>query len=339
MIAYALAGTIKKDLTKEALATVAGKDIYLKDLWPTQEEVNDYINDFLNPDDFRKAYKNVYQSNERWNQIETSEGDCYEWDDASTYIANPPFFTNLGQEADETNPLNNLRVLAKFGDSVTTDHISPAGNIGLQSPAGKYLKDRGLSYKDFNSFGSRRGNHEVMMRGTFGNIRIQNQLTPETTGGYTKLATTGEELSIYDAAMQYQKEQIGTLILTGKDYGMGSSRDWAAKGTNLLGVKAVLAESYERIHRSNLVMMGVIPFEYLPGETAESLGLTGLESYSFEFPTEPAINQIIDVTASGEKDIHFQAKLRFDSEADIAYWKNQGILPLVINKKMQKEQA
>ena len=339
VIAYALAGTIKKDLTKEALATVAGKDIYLKDLWPTQEEVNDYINDFLNPDDFRKAYKNVYQSNERWNQIETSEGDCYEWDDASTYIANPPFFTNLGQEADETNPLNNLRVLAKFGDSVTTDHISPAGNIGLQSPAGKYLKDRGLSYKDFNSFGSRRGNHEVMMRGTFGNIRIQNQLTPETTGGYTKLATTGEELSIYDAAMQYQKEQIGTLILTGKDYGMGSSRDWAAKGTNLLGVKAVLAESYERIHRSNLVMMGVIPFEYLPGETAESLGLTGLESYSFDFPTEPAINQIIDVTASGEKDILFQAKLRFDSEADIAYWKNQGILPLVINKKMQKEQA
>ena len=183
VIAYALAGTIKKDLTKEALATVAGKDIYLKDLWPTQEEVNDYINDFLNPDDFRKAYKNVYQSNERWNQIETSEGDCYEWDDASTYIANPPFFTNLGQEADETNPLNNLRVLAKFGDSVTTDHISPAGNIGLQSPAGKYLKDRGLSYKDFNSFGSRRGNHEVMMRGTFGNIRIQNQLTPEQLVG------------------------------------------------------------------------------------------------------------------------------------------------------------
>lgn len=339
VIAYALAGTVKKDLTTEALATINGKEIFLKDLWPSQEEVNAYINDFLNPDDFREAYKNVYQSNERWNQIETSVGDCYEWDDASTYIANPPFFTNLGKKSDVENPLANLQVLAKFGDTVTTDHISPAGNIGLQSPAGKYLKDRGLTYKDFNSFGSRRGNHEVMMRGTFGNIRIQNQLTPDTTGGYTRLATTGEELSIYDAAMRYQEEQIGTLILAGKDYGMGSSRDWAAKGTNLLGVKAVLAESYERIHRSNLVMMGVIPFEYLPGETADSLGLTGLESYSFDFPAEPTINQVVDVTAKGEIDTHFQAKLRFDSEADIAYWKNQGILPLVINKKMQKEQA
>ncbi len=339
VIAYALAGTIKKDLTKEPLATVGDKDIYLADLWPSQTEVNAYINDYLNPEDFREAYTNIYQSNERWNQIETSEGACYDWDDESTYIANPPFFTNLGQAEQLVNPLANLQVLAKFGDTVTTDHISPAGNIGLQSPAGTYLKDRGLAYKDFNSFGSRRGNHEVMMRGTFGNIRIQNQLTPETTGGYTKLATTGEELSIYDAAMTYQKEQIGTVILAGKDYGMGSSRDWAAKGTKLLGVKAVLAESYERIHRSNLVMMGVIPFEYLPNDTADSLGLTGLESYTFDFPTEPTINQIIDVTALGEKEIHFQVKLRFDSEADIVYWKNQGILPLVINKKMQKEQA
>lgn len=268
VIAYALAGTIKKDLTKEALAMIEGKDIYLADLWPSQKEVNTYINDFLNLQDFRAAYENIYQSNERWNQIETSKGECYEWDDASTYIANPPFFTDLDQTENTENLLADLRVIAKFGDNVTTDHISPAGNIGMQSPTGRYLKKHGLAYKDFNSFGSRRGNHEVMMRGTFGNIRIQNQLTPETTGGYTKLATNGEELSIYDAAMQYQKNQIGTVILAGKDYGMGSSRDWAAKGTNLLGVKAVLAESYERIHRSNLVMMGVIPFEYLPGESA-----------------------------------------------------------------------
>lgn len=338
VIAYALAGSIKKDLTKEALAEVNGKEIYLADLWPSQEEVNNYINNFLNPEDFREAYKNVYQSNERWNKIETSDGDCYDWDDTSTYIANPPFFTNLDQE-NKNNSLINLQVLAKFGDTVTTDHISPAGNIGLQSPAGKYLKEHGLTYKEFNSFGSRRGNHEVMMRGTFGNIRIQNQLVPDTTGGYTKLSNTGEELSIYDAAMRYQNEGIGTIILAGKDYGMGSSRDWAAKGTNLLGVKAVLAESYERIHRSNLVMMGVIPFEYLAGESAETLGLNGLESYSFALPAEPEINQIIHVTAKGEKDIAFQVKLRFDSEADIAYWKNQGILPLVINKKMQKEQA
>ena len=339
VIAYALAGSIKKDLTKEAIAVVNGKEIYLKDLWPTQEELATYINEFLEPADFQKAYENVYQSNERWNQIETSEGDCYDWDDASTYIANPPFFENLGAAIDDTESLKNLQVLAKFGDTVTTDHISPAGNISLQSPAGNYLKEHGLAYKDFNSFGSRRGNHEVMMRGTFGNIRIQNQLTPETTGGYTKLATTGEELSIYDAAMRYQQEKIGTIILAGKDYGMGSSRDWAAKGTNLLGVKAVLAESYERIHRSNLVMMGVIPFEYLLGQTADSLGLTGQERYSFVFPEEPAINQLIDVIAVGDTKIHFQVKLRFDSVADISYWKNQGILPLVIHKKMQKEQV
>ncbi|MDT2827804.1 aconitate hydratase AcnA [Enterococcus viikkiensis] len=339
VIAYALAGSIKKNLTKEAIAVVNEKEIYLKDLWPTQDEVATYINEFLEPADFKKAYENVYQSNERWNQIETSEGECYDWDDTSTYIANPPFFENLGAAIDATESLKNLQVLAKFGDSVTTDHISPAGNISLQSPAGNYLKAHGLAYKDFNSFGSRRGNHEVMMRGTFGNIRIQNQLTPETTGGYTTLATTGEELSIYDAAMRYQQEKIGTIILAGKDYGMGSSRDWAAKGTNLLGVKAVLAESYERIHRSNLVMMGVIPFEYLPGQTADSLGLTGQERYSFVFPEEPAINQLIDVIALGETDTHFQVKLRFDSAADITYWKNQGILPLVIHKKMQKEQA
>ncbi|MGX7126450.1 aconitate hydratase AcnA [Enterococcus viikkiensis] len=339
VIAYALAGSIKKDLTKEAIAVVNEKEIYLKDLWPTQDEVATYINEFLEPADFKKAYENVYQSNERWNQIETSEGECYDWDDTSTYIANPPFFENLGAAIDATESLKNLQVLVKFGDSVTTDHISPAGNINLQSPAGNYLKAHGLAYKEFNSFGSRRGNHEVMMRGTFGNIRIQNQLTPETTGGYTTLATTGEELSIYDAAMRYQQEKIGTIILAGKDYGMGSSRDWAAKGTNLLGVKAVLAESYERIHRSNLVMMGVIPFEYLPGQTADSLSLTGQERYSFVFPEEPAINQLIDVIALGETDIHFQVKLRFDSAADITYWKNQGILPLVIHKKMQKEQA
>ena len=319
VIAYALAGSIKKDLTKEAIAVVNGKEIYLKDLWPTQEELATYINEFLEPADFQKAYENVYQSNERWNQIETSEGDCYDWDDASTYIANPPFFENLGAAIDDTESLKNLQVLAKFGDTVTTDHISPAGNISLQSPAGNYLKEHGLAYKDFNSFGSRRGNHEVMMRGTFGNIRIQNQLTPETTGGYTKLATTGEELSIYDAAMRYQQEKIGTIILAGKDYGMGPSRDWAAKGTNLLGVKAVLAESYERIHRSNLVMMGVIPFEYLLGQTADSLGLTGQERYSFVFPEEPAINQLIDVIAVGDTEIHFQVKLRFDSVPDISY--------------------
>lgn len=339
VIAYALAGTIKKDLTREAIATIDGQSIFLKDLWPSQEEVAEYIDTFLSPADFRASYENIYRSNKRWNAIETSEGACYEWKGASTYIANPPFFATIDQPQASVTNLENLQVLAKFGDSVTTDHISPAGNISLQSPAGSYLKAHGLAYKDFNSFGSRRGNHEVMMRGTFGNIRIQNQLTPEITGGVTKLAKTGEVLPIYDAAMYYQKAQIGTIILAGKDYGMGSSRDWAAKGTNLLGVKAVIAESYERIHRSNLVMMGVIPLEYLPGESAESLGLTGQERFTIELPPEPAINQRVTILVQGEETRKFQAKLRFDSKADITYWKNQGILPLVIHKKMQKEQT
>ncbi|MEG1504153.1 MAG: aconitate hydratase AcnA [Enterococcus sp.] len=337
VIAYALAGTIQKDLTTEAIAIVDDTEIYLKDLWPTQEEVASYITQYLDPEDFRNAYQDIYYSNERWNKIKTSTGDCYEWDETSTYIANPPFFTAIDQTTKKSIDLNNLHVLAKFGDTVTTDHISPAGNIGLRSPAGKYLKEHGLAYKDFNSFGSRRGNHEVMMRGTFGNIRIQNQLTPDTSGGFTRFRLTGEELSIYDAAMNYQSENISTIILAGKDYGMGSSRDWAAKGTNLLGVKAVLAESYERIHRSNLVMMGVVPFEYLPGQTADSLGLTGFEIFSFDFPAEPTINQLITVTVQGEKETSFQVKLRFDSDADIIYWKNQGILPLVIRKKMNAE--
>lgn len=337
VIAYALAGTVTKDLNQEALATTEAGEIFLKDLWPTPEEVQNYIDQYLEPADFKAAYADVYNSNERWNQIETSAGAVYEWDDASTYIANPPFFNGLTKMVEGTPDLNNLTVLAKFGDTVTTDHISPAGNISLNSPAGNYLKDHGLTYKDFNSFGSRRGNHEVMMRGTFGNIRIQNQLTPGTTGGYTIYLPTGEKMSIYDAAMKYQANQTGTVILTGKDYGMGSSRDWAAKGTSLLGVKAVLAESYERIHRSNLVMMGVVPFEYLAGETAETLGLTGKEQLSFELPENPTINQLITVQVTGAKNFDFQVKLRFDSQADIDYWKNQGILPLVIRKKMQEE--
>ncbi|EOH96328.1 aconitate hydratase AcnA [Enterococcus pallens] len=337
VIAYALAGTVTKDLTSEPIAETEAGPVYLEDLWPSKEEIDAYIDAHLDPEDYQSAYEDVYQSNERWNQIKTSEGATYEWDEASTYIANPPFFDTLGKTLDTPPSLTGLKVLAKFGDSVTTDHISPAGNISLNSPAGQYLKERGLAYKDYNSFGSRRGNHEVMMRGTFGNIRIQNQLTPDVTGGYTRSALTGEEMSIYDAAMSYQKNGISTVILTGKDYGMGSSRDWAAKGTSLLGVKAVIAESYERIHRSNLVMMGIVPLEYLDGETAETLGLDGTETFTIDMPEEPVINQLVTVTAEKDSPITFQAKLRFDSQADVDYWKNQGILPLVIRKKMSEE--
>ncbi len=337
VIAYALAGTVTKDLTSEPIAETEAGPVYLEDLWPSKEEIDAYIDAHLDPEDYQSAYEDVYQSNERWNQIKTSEGATYEWDEASTYIANPPFFDTLSKTLDTPPSLTGLKVLAKFGDSVTTDHISPAGNISLNSPAGQYLKERGLAYKDYNSFGSRRGNHEVMMRGTFGNIRIQNQLTPDVTGGYTRSALTGEEMSIYDAAMSYQKNGISTVILTGKDYGMGSSRDWAAKGTSLLGVKAVIAESYERIHRSNLVMMGIVPLEYLDGETAETLGLDGTETFTIDMPEEPVINQLVTVTAEKDSPITFQAKLRFDSQADVDYWKNQGILPLVIRKKMSEE--
>lgn len=252
---------------------------------------------------------------------------------ASTYIQNPPYFDSLGEDL-AIKPLKNLQVLAKFGDSVTTDHISPAGNIALNSPAATYLDDHGVAYADFNSYGSRRGNHEVMMRGTFANIRINNHLAAGKSGGYTNYQ--GEIIPIYDAAMHYKSNKIGTLVIAGKDYGMGSSRDWAAKGANLLGVKAVLAESFERIHRSNLVMMGLLPLQFLEGETAESLGLTGLESYDINLSENPGINDIVDIVArdeNGEK--RFQAIVRFDADADIRYYQNGGILPMVVRKKLE----
>ena len=339
VVAYALAGTVTKDLTTEALGyDQQGKPILLSDIWPDKAEVQSYIDQFVSPEAFRSAYSDLFSANERWNAIETTQSNAYDWDDASTYIALPPYFEGLTRELPKQGTLTNLHVLAKLGDSVTTDHISPAGSIALQSSAGKYLKDKGLTYSDFNSYGSRRGNHEIMMRGTFGNIRLQNQLVPEISGGYTGYLPTNEEMFIYDASMRYQAENIGCMILTGKDYGMGSSRDWAAKGTQLLGVKVVLAESYERIHRSNLVMMGVVPLEYLPGETAETYGLTGEEKFEVLLPEEPEVNQSIEViaTTSDNEKIRFMTRLRFDAPADIRYWKHQGILPMVIRKKLSE---
>lgn len=337
VVAYALAGTVRKDLTKEPLGfDTAGQPVMLDDIWPAAEEVNNFIQQFVSPDAFKEAYAHLFDANERWNEIETTTSDCYEWDEESTYIANPPFFEGLTKELPKQGTLENLHVLAKLADSVTTDHISPAGSIGLDSPAGKYLKAKEVPYRDFNSFGSRRGNHEIMMRGTFGNIRLQNQLVPGSTGSVTRYLPTNEEMSIYDAAMKYQENNLGGIVLAGKDYGMGSSRDWAAKGTQLLGVKAVLAESFERIHRSNLVMMGVVPLEYLNGETADSLGLTGEETFDIFLPEEPQVQQLIEVVAkkADGEEIHFTTRLRFDAPADIRYWKNQGILPMVIRKKM-----
>lgn len=337
VVAYALAGSVLKDLTKEPLGQDhQGHDVLLADIWPSAEEVNALIKTYVGPAAFKEAYAHLFDANQRWNAIETATGACYDWDDASTYIANPPFFEDLTSTLPKKGPLENLRVLAKLSDSVTTDHISPAGNIAISSPAGKYLKDQGVAAKDFNSFGSRRGNHEIMMRGTFGNIRLQNQLVPGSSGGVTKHFPDGEEMSIFDAAMKYQQEGVSGIILAGKDYGMGSSRDWAAKGTQLLGVKAVLAESFERIHRSNLAMMGILPLQYLPGDTAASLGLTGLETFTIQLPAEPEVGQTVTVKATDEagKTTEFTVRLRFDAPADIRYWKNQGILPMVIRKKI-----
>ena len=334
VVAYALAGNTNVDLTTEPLGLdKEGQPVYLNDIMPTNDQVAAYVDKYVTRELFEKEYEHVFTDSEKWNQIPTEESKIYSWNEASTYIQNPPYFDALGEDL-VIKPLKNLQVLAKFGDTVTTDHISPAGNIAKNSPAARYLDEHGVDYADFNSYGSRRGNHEVMMRGTFANIRINNQLADGKIGGYTKYK--GEILPIYDAAMNYKSENVGTLVIAGKDYGMGSSRDWAAKGSNLLGVKAVLAESFERIHRSNLVMMGLLPLQFLEGQTAESLGLTGYESYDINLSENPGINDIVDIIARDEEgEKHFQAIVRFDADADIRYYKNGGILPMVVRKKLE----
>ena len=334
VVAYALAGNTNVDLTTEPLGyDKDGQPVYLNDIMPTNDQVAAYVDKYVTRELFEKEYEHVFTDSEKWNQIPTEESKIYSWNEASTYIQNPPYFDALGEDL-VIKPLKNLQVLAKFGDTVTTDHISPAGNIAKNSPAARYLDENGVDYADFNSYGSRRGNHEVMMRGTFANIRINNQLADGKIGGYTKYK--GEILPIYDAAMNYKAENVGTLVIAGKDYGMGSSRDWAAKGSNLLGVKAVLAESFERIHRSNLVMMGLLPLQFLEGQTAESLGLTGYESYDINLSENPGINDIVDIIARDEEgEKHFQAIVRFDADADIRYYKNGGILPMVVRKKLE----
>lgn len=334
VVAYALAGTTNIDLTREPIGQdKEGQAVYLEDIMPDSSEINQYVDQYVTRDLFEAEYANVYSANAKWNAIETTRASVYDWDEQSTYIQNPPYFDDLEQE--RTANLTNLAVLAKFGDTVTTDHISPAGNIARNSPAAKYLQDKGVDYVDFNSYGSRRGNHEVMMRGTFANIRISNQLANGKLGGYTSY--DGEITTIYDAAMAYKEKGQGTMVMAGKDYGMGSSRDWAAKGTNLLGVKVVLAESFERIHRSNLVMMGILPLQFIEGQTSDSLGITGYETFDIALPEHPQPRQLVTVTAhSKQGEIHFQALVRFDSEADVRYYQNGGILPMVVREKLQQ---
>jgi aconitate hydratase len=338
VVAYALAGNVNVDLQKEPIGKDKnGNDVFFKDIWPTTAEINDVVKQTVTPELFRKEYENVFADNELWNQIKTSNEPLYTFDENSTYIQNPPFFEGLKPDPDEVKPLTGLRVVGKFGDSVTTDHISPAGAIGKNTPAGKYLLENGVEVRDFNSYGSRRGNHEVMMRGTFANIRIRNQIAPGTEGGFTTYWPTGEVTSIFDACMKYKEDGTGLAILAGKDYGMGSSRDWAAKGTNLLGIKTVIAESYERIHRSNLVLMGVLPLQFKDGESAETLGLTGKETIDVQVDENVRPRDLIKVTATDEagNKKEFEVVVRFDSEVEIDYYRHGGILQMVLREKLK----
>ena len=331
VVAYALAGTIETDLTVDPIGKGSdGNDVYLKDIWPTQKEVDDTVAACIDPKMFAKQYHDVGQSNQDWNAIPIKGGELFDWDDASTYIQNPPFFDNLSSTDLSIKPINKARVLVMVGDSVTTDHISPAGNIKKDSPAGKYLLANGVAVADFNQYGARRGGDQVMTRGTFANIRLKNLLVPGTEGGVTRFlsgSNPSEAVFIYDASIGYKKLGIPLVVLAGKDYGMGSSRDWAAKGTFLLGVRVVIAESFERIHRSNLVGMGVLPLVYKPGQTAATLGLTGEEVFDIEIGNDLKIGQDVIVKAGNKE---FTTTCRIDTPVEIEYYKNGGILQTVL---------
>ncbi|HEV7518180.1 MAG TPA: aconitate hydratase AcnA [Thermoanaerobaculia bacterium] len=336
VVAYALAGRIDIDFAHEPLGT--GKDgqpVFLKDVWPSRMEIEETVQRAVLAEMFEHQYRDVFAGDERWNSFAVPEGDTYAWDPQSTYVRNPPYFEAMPKEPAPVEDIHGARVLCLFGDSITTDHISPAGSIKTNSPAGKYLVEHGVAPKDFNSYGARRGNHEVMMRGTFANIRIRNKLTPEIEGGFTLHLPDGEPLAIYDAAMKYQAEGVPTVVLAGKEYGTGSSRDWAAKGPRLLGVRAVIAESFERIHRSNLVGMGVVPLEFMGGQNAESLGLTGRELY--DVTGLATGGKEVKVTATGEagKGIEFQARVRLDTPQEVLYYKHGGILHYVLRQLLK----
>jgi aconitate hydratase len=336
VVAYALAGRMDIDIVNESLGSdKSGKPVYLRDIWPTPAEVEDAMRTAVTSEQFRTQYSDVFAGDKHWRALPIPEGDLYAWDENSTYIKNPPYFENLSLKPGPIQNLHGLRALAVLGDSITTDHISPAGSIGHDTPAGRYLIAHGVQPKDFNSYGARRGNHEVMMRGTFANIRLKNHLAPGTEGGWTIHQPSGEKMSIYDAAMKYREEKVPLIILAGKEYGSGSSRDWAAKGTILLGVRAVLAESFERIHRSNLVGMGVLPLEFLPGETSASLGLTGLEIFEIDglaHNFEPRKKVNVKARAAGGSEKTFTAILRVDTPFEVAYYQHGGILQYVLRQ-------
>ncbi|MFD2519015.1 aconitate hydratase AcnA [Salinimicrobium flavum] len=333
VVAYALVGRVDIDLINDPLGyDPNGLPVHLKDIWPTQEEINQTIKDSMRVEDFKEVYDVIFEGEDQWKNLVTAEGKQYVWEDDSTYIKEVPFFKDLSETPEDLQDIKDARILLLLGDSVTTDHISPAGAFGENSAAGKYLKNQGVELRNFNSYGSRRGNHEVMMRGTFANVRIKNRIT-DKEGGYSTYFPTNETMTVFDAAMKYAEDKTPLIVIAGKEYGSGSSRDWAAKGTNLLGIKIVLAESFERIHRSNLMQMGVMPLEFMDGQTSESLGIEGREKFSFTgIADELHPGKIIHVVAekeSGEK-IEFKTKSRLDSEIEVAYYRNGGILQYIL---------
>jgi aconitate hydratase len=338
VVAYALAGTMDIDLTRDPLGIdTEGKPVMLADIWPSPRDVQDVIDSAVSAEMFAKDYADVFAGDERWTSLPTPTGNVFEWDDLSTYVRKPPYFGGMRHEPAAVEDIAGARVLAKLGDSVTTDHISPAGSIKPDSPAGHYLTEHGVDRKEFNSYGSRRGNHEVMIRGTFANIRLRNQLVPGVEGGFTRNLLTGstEPVTIYDASVAYQEAGVPLVVLAGKEYGSGSSRDWAAKGTALLGVRAVVAESYERIHRSNLIGMGVLPLEFPAGHTAASLGLRGDETFTITGVTalnDGSTPRTVHVTADN---VEFDATVRIDTPGEADYYRHGGILQFVLRKMLE----
>jgi aconitate hydratase len=341
VVAFALAGRVDVDLTKEPLGKDKdGKETYLRDLWPSLKEVRDAMQSALKPEIFRKLYRDFADQNPKWNEIQSSTGEVYQWDEKSDYIHEPPFFKAFSMEVGHIEEIRGARALGIFGDSVTTDHISPAGAIKASSPAGQYLISRGIKPEDFNSYGSRRGNDLVMTRGTFANVRIKNLMAPGTEGGVTIHYPDGEQMSIFDAAMRYQKEKVPLVVLAGQEYGTGSSRDWAAKGTRLLGVKAVVAASFERIHRSNLVGMGVLPLQFLDGVTAQSLGLDGSQTFSIgglSDTIQPGQRLTMEIEAKDGQKRYLPVKLRIDTPIEVDYYKHGGILPFVLRQLLARK--
>jgi aconitate hydratase len=334
VVAYALAGTLHIDMEKDPLGTGSdGKPVYLRDIWPSRAEIQEAVSSCIDSAMFRDSYANVFSGDSNWNSVKVPTGDRFAWAEDSTYVRNPPYFEGMPAKPGAVADIRGARVLALLGDSVTTDHISPAGSIGKDTPAGKYLLSKGVQQSDFNQYGARRGNHEVMMRGTFANIRLRNQLAPGTEGGVTVHLPSGNSMSIYDAAMRYVGERVPLMILAGKEYGSGSSRDWAAKGTKLLGVQAVIAESYERIHRSNLIGMGVLPLEYLPGQNAASIGLTGREVMDITGLDQGKAREVaIDARREDGSTFSFKARVRIDTPKERDYYVHGGILQYVLRQ-------